>query len=73
MKLYKFEAIKIGFFRVMGQLLSETNKSFLSSETIELFAELKNCLNDPKLTEEVIVEFSIILNTKDVYWIIVEN
>ena len=57
----------------MGQLLSETNRSFLSSESIELFAELKNCLNDQKLTEEVIVEFTVLFNIKDVYWIIVEN
>ena len=49
----QFEALKVGFFKVMGQLLAETGKSFFSSESVELLAEIKNCLINPKLTEEM--------------------
>jgi len=60
------EASKIRFFRVMGQLLAETNKNFFSNDSIELLAEIKNCLNNSKLTEDVIFFSVCILKSKDV-------
>jgi len=43
----------MGFFRIVGQLLIEADKNLFTSKSIELLAELRSCLNYPKLTEEV--------------------
>lgn len=59
----------------MGQLLSEAHKGFFSIETVELFAELKNCLSNPKLNEDVSKKIlTFCLNVKkDFCWFTMES
>jgi len=49
----QIEAQKIGLFKVIGQLLSESKLNFFTWESIELLAELRNSLNGSQLEEDV--------------------
>ena len=50
----QIEAAKLSFFKILGQLLSETICNFFNEGTVEIIAELRNCITDLKLLEEVI-------------------
>ena len=47
------EALKINFFQIVGQHLSEINCNFFNHETLELLAELKNTIKENKLLDQV--------------------
>ena len=51
----QIEAEKLSFFKILGQLLSETTSNFFNEDTVEIIAELRNCITDSKLLEEVII------------------
>ncbi len=53
MMVIQIEAAKYQFFRVIGQLLVEAEKNCFGAETVQLLAEIKSCLNNSKLTEDV--------------------
>ena len=48
------EAAKLSFFKILGQLLAETTSNFFNQDTIEIIAELRSCITDLKLLEDVI-------------------
>ena len=49
------EAAKINFFRTTGQLLSELMINWIDKETVDFLTEIKLSLNEPKLSEEVLM------------------
>ena len=52
------DAIKINFFKILGQLLAETTSVFFNQDTVEILAELRSCISDLKLLEDVIILIS---------------
>jgi hypothetical protein len=43
----------VNFFKMIGQHLRELQSNFVDSETVELLAEIKNAIIDPRLMDQV--------------------